>query len=623
MCGFAGQVNIEGLALDREQRLTHLRAMGQQLARRGPDDEQFYDDGYLSLVFRRLSIIDLEGGRQPLWNEDRSVLVVVNGEIYNHLDIRSQLKDRHRFSTQSDSEVIVHLYEDRGPRLMEALNGMFALLAWDTRKRHLLLARDRLGIKPLFYTIVGKTLFFASELKALLAHPDCPRDLDWWAFEGGSDDEYRLPTFIKGVNQLPGGHGLEWGCGKPSIPVPYWQLHDSFPVVSDAGAHKADDYILQYGDLLKDSVHKRLMSDVPVGLFLSGGLDSTLLAAMAADAQQELHCFTVVEDSTLEQGDVEQAKRATERLGLNYYPVRYDAKSVLNELDYDLAQFEFLIWAVETPRFDIEWLLKHELHRFAKTQLPDLKVILLGQGADEFAGGYSRSVKSTNPSWQAYTSGLARDQLETRRFQAGIPGHMMQALAAGYPPDRETGVLSEYQRQMLVRTGTLQRYNLWHEDRTSSCRGVEARVPFLDHRLVELLASVPPDLHESLFYNKRIVREQMARALPSYPPDKIKFGFVQSGKNTAINQLIIDLIRRVFPPFRAKYLEQAGAIFSNQRLGAYYQQVISGAEVSTRDLKDFCQCMAIEIFGSMCQEMPQQGPPKGVDPPSPLQIWNS
>jgi asparagine synthase (glutamine-hydrolysing) len=416
MCGFAGQVNLEGLLRDREQRLTHLRAMGQQLARRGPDDEQFYDDGYLSLVYRRLSIIDLEGGQQPLWNEDRSVLAVVNGEIYNHREIRSQLKDHHRFSTQSDSEVVVHLYEDRGPQLMQALNGMFALLAWDTKKRHLLLARDRLGIKPLFYTIVGKTLFFASELKALLAHPDCPRDIDWWAFEGGSADESRLPTFIKEVQQLPGGHGMEWGSGKPNIPVPYWQLSDSFPANPEAGTYKAEDYISQYGDLLRDSVHKRLMSDVPVGLFLSGGLDSTLLAAMAADAKQELHCFTVVEDSALEQGDVEQAKRATEKLGLHYYPVRYDAKTVLDQLDFDLAQFEFLIWAVETPRFDIEWLLKHELHRFAKTKMPQLKVILLGQGADEFAGGYSRSVKSTNPSWQAYISRFGSDQLETRRF---------------------------------------------------------------------------------------------------------------------------------------------------------------------------------------------------------------
>jgi len=294
MCGFAGQLNLDGLASDKSQRLSWLRAMGQQLERRGPDDEQFYDDGFLSLVFRRLSIIDLDGGRQPLWNEDHSVMAVVNGEIYNHQEIRSQLQigqlgDRHQFSTRSDSEVVVHLYEDRGTALMEVLNGMFALLVWDTRNRRLLLARDRLGIKPLFYAVVGNTVIFASELKALLAHPDCPRDLDWWAFEGGGGDEDSLPTYIKGVKHLRGGHSLLVEQGKPLSPVSWWQLRDHFRAGSEPGEYKTEEYLSQYGSLLRDSVHKRLMSDVPVGLFLSGGLDSTLLAAMAADAQQELH----------------------------------------------------------------------------------------------------------------------------------------------------------------------------------------------------------------------------------------------------------------------------------------------------------------------------------------------
>jgi asparagine synthase (glutamine-hydrolysing) len=236
MCGFAGQINLQGLAGRPEQRLTWLRAMGQQLARHGPDDEQFYDDGVLALVFRRLSIIDLAGGRQPIWNEDHSIFAAVNGEIYNHQDIRRRLSTRHVFSTSSDSEVIVHLFEEHGASVMEELNGMFAFIVWDTSNRRLLMARDRLGIKPLFFTVVGNSLIFASKLKALLAHPDCPRDLDWQDFMQSSALKHHLPTSIKEVRQLPGGHYLCVEQGKPIEPCAYWSLRDHIsPAKTAAG----------------------------------------------------------------------------------------------------------------------------------------------------------------------------------------------------------------------------------------------------------------------------------------------------------------------------------------------------------------------------------------------------
>lgn len=621
MCGFAGIINLEGLQGDPEQRRVHLRAMGQQLARRGPDDEQFYDDGFLSLVFRRLSIIDLNSGRQPIWNEDQSVFVAVNGEIYNHQDIRRRLSERHTFATRSDSEVIVHLYEERGAALLEELNGMFAFLVWDTRKRCLLLARDRLGIKPLFYTLAGNSLLFASELKALLAHPLCPRDLDWQSLDPGHGGMHSLSSCIKGIQHLRGGSYLLLEQGKAPGPRPYWSINDHFPAAQNDDARSAEDYISQYGELLHDSVHGQLMSDVPVGLFLSGGIDSTLLATLAADAQQELHCFTVVEDSTIEAGDVEQARRACAELGLHYYPVRYDAQTVLDELDYNLAQFEFLVWAVETPRFSLEWMLKHELHRYAKTRMPQLKVILLGQGADEFAGGYSQSMGRESNSWQNYTHRIAGLHEQLRRAGAGIPEHMFPALAAGYPPDRETSRLAEYHRHMMMRVSSLQSYNLWHEDRTSACQGVEARVPFLDHRLVELLASVPAALHETLFFNKHIVRTQLERALPSYPRDKLKVRFYSTGKGESIGRLRANILRRVFPEFRSKYLDQPGAIFSAASLTAGYQQIISGSGGSEADVQALFQCMAITVFDHLCKTIPAAGAPPGVNPPSPLQAW--
>ncbi len=623
MCGFAGIINLDGLQGDPAQRLVHLRAMGHQLARRGPDDEQFYDDGYLSLVFRRLSIIDLDSGRQPIWNEDHSVFVAVNGEIYNYQDIRKRLEGRHVFSNRSDSEVIVHLYEERGAALMEELNGMFAFLVWDTRNRRLLLARDRLGIKPLFYAVTDHCLIFASELKALLAHPACPRELDWSSFKPGSDGMHSLYSYVRGVQHVRGGQYLLLEQGKTATPRIYWSIKDYFPAAQgETTAQSAEDYVAQYGELLHDSVHKQLMSDVPVGLFLSGGIDSTLLAALAADAQQELHCFTVVENSTIEAGDVEQARRATAELGLHYYPVRFDAQTVLDELDYDLAQFEFLIWAVETPRFSIEWMLKLELHRYAKTRMPDLKVMLLGQGADEFAGGYSQSLGNENQTWPAYTRGLGDIHTQMQRADIGIPDYMHPALAAGYPPDLETGGLAEYHRHMLTRVSLLQRHNLWHEDRTSACQGVEARVPFLDHRLVELLASVPSALHESLFFNKRIVRAQLARALPSYPPNKLKVKFYSTVKGGSIERMRIGMIRRTFPEFRSKYLDQPGAIFSADKMHAHYLQIVSGTAVSNEDLMAFFDCMAITVFDHLCKTFPTAGAPPGIDPPSPLLTWN-
>jgi len=621
MCGFAGQIDLQGLAADQQQRRAWLRAMGSQLARRGPDDEQFYDDGVLALVFRRLSIIDLAGGRQPIWNEDHSVFAAANGEIYNHEDIRLRLRARHEFSTRSDSEVIVHLYEECGADLMEELNGMFAFAVWDTRNRRLLLARDRLGIKPLFFAVAGTSLIFASELKALLAHPDCPRDLDWQDFTQSCELKHHLPTYIRQVRQIPGGHFLCVERGKSIEPRAYWSLRDHISSAPAAAGSSAQSYSSQYGELLHDSVHKRLMSDVPLGLFLSGGIDSTLLAALAADAQQELHCFTVVEDSTIEAGDVDQAEKTCAELGLHYYPVCYDAKGMLDELDFTLEHFEFLVWAVEMPRFSMEWLLKHELHRFAKSRIPELKVILLGQGADEFTGGYSQSMGNENQTWASYQARIAGDHMHDRRLIEGIPLHMHGALADDYPPDPDTAGLSVFQYQMLERTKVLQRYNLWHEDRTSSCHGVEARVPFLDHRLVELLASVPAVMHEPLFFNKQIVRDELARALPSYPRDKLKVRFYSTGREQSITRLHLEIIRRIFPQFRRKYLDQPGAIFSSQRMSAYHNLLIGGGKYTREDLEDFLNCMAISVFDRFRREVPAMGPSAAVDPPSPLQLW--
>ncbi|HET6564166.1 MAG TPA: asparagine synthase-related protein, partial [Xanthomonadales bacterium] len=275
-------INLSGLNATAAERRSALAAMGAQLSRRGPDDEQFYDDGLISLVFRRLSIIDLAGGQQPIWNEDHSILSVVNGEIFNHQELRARLAGRHQFASRSDSEVVVHLFEEGEDELLQQLNGMYALLVWDTHQRRFLLARDRLGIKPLFYAETPGGLLFGSELKALLAHPDCPREIRWADFEPGRGFDDPPCTFLRDVHQLPGGCAMVVaGTGRP-LQKTYWAVQDFFPTAGNNASQDPANWSQRYGELLQDSVSRQLMSDVPLGLFLSGGIDSSLLAAMAA-----------------------------------------------------------------------------------------------------------------------------------------------------------------------------------------------------------------------------------------------------------------------------------------------------------------------------------------------------
>jgi asparagine synthase (glutamine-hydrolysing) len=621
MCGFAGLINLSGLSATATERRRVLAAMGAQLSRRGPDDEQFYDDGYLSLVFRRLSIIDLAGGQQPIWNEDRSVLSVVNGEIFNHREIRERLQARHHFASRSDSEVVVHLYEEGEDELLQQLNGMYALLVWDTRQRRMLLARDRLGIKPLFYAETPGGLLFGSELKAMLAHPHCPRNIQWSDFQPGRGFENPLSTYLCDVHQLPGGQVLTLtGTGALKRKT-YWSVQDFFPTDGGDLQPSPASWSQRYGELLQDSVSRQLMSDVPLGLFLSGGIDSSLLAAMAAKSGQELHCFTVVEENTLATGDVEQSLRLAKHFGFHHYPVHYDTKTLLQDLQFDLEDFEFLVWAVERPQFQPEWFLKLELHRYAKTALPGLKVILLGQGADEFAGGYSRGFGSESRDWQHYSKKLATMHTEKRRVDQGIPTYMRPSLAESFMAAATDDWPSDYHREMVSRTSLLMNYNLWHEDRTSSSQGVEARVPFLDHRLVELLASVPVELHPQLFFDKHIIREQLTRAAPGYPPGKQKVGFYAGGRDETINRLRLDVVRRVYPAYRQKYLENKDAIFSLQALDTHHQYLLQNPNASKLDINEMLTCMAISVFVGWCQGLASRPPPRDRQRPSPLQLW--
>src|SRR5437773_5959746 len=279
MCGICGLVGPGRVDRDALARMTSV------LHHRGPDDEGFfvheYDDVAVGLGFRRLSIIDLDTGNQPIGNEDGSLQVVFNGEIYNFRELRRELEALgHRFATKADTEVIVHLYEEHGARCVERLNGMFAFALWDEQRRELILARDRFGKKPLHYAEVNGSLLFGSELKALLEHPACPRSLDLESLSRYLALEY-VPaphSIFAGVRKLPGGHLLRWHEGRTTIER-YWDL-----TFAHSDERTDDEYVEEFRSHFRDAVRRRLVSDVPLGAFLSGGIDSSSVVAMMVEA---------------------------------------------------------------------------------------------------------------------------------------------------------------------------------------------------------------------------------------------------------------------------------------------------------------------------------------------------
>lgn len=597
MCGFAGFVNFSGLPGTAAQRHRTLDNMLTRVAHRGPDEESFYDDGIIALGFRRLSIIDVEGGQQPFWNESKQILGVVNGEIYNHQELRAQLGKSHRFGSNSDSEVLLHLYEDDDIDMLDKVNGMFAAAIWDAPNRRLVLARDRLGIKPLYYAFTGDTLLFGSELKALLAHPDCPRNLDWQVIKRGNAVHQPItPSYVVGVHHLPAGHMMVFEPDKQCRSFPYWSIHEHFANPDEQPQHSPRHYIERYGELFDDSVNKRLMSEVPLGIFLSGGIDSTLIAAAASSQEAGLHCFTIAEKTTEMTGDLPQAQFVANELDFPLHPVLFDS-TVLDELNFGLEYLEYMIWCADSPRFNFEWFFKRELHRYAKTHFPDLKVILTGTGADEFAGGYSTSFTRPRKNWQEYVGGHVSSswrqfmQLEDKQTDHFYPNSVLQ---------QQRSSRSGYQHMMYMNLSSLQFYNLWHEDRTSSSQGIEARVPFLDHRLVELLASVPPVYFEELFWNKRIVRDQLSRLLPNYAADFPKVPFLDVPCNNSIQLLKVEVLKRTFRDFREKYAKSAGATLPVAQVDRLYQVAVSGSHEANRAIRMLLQVMQVEIFRRVC-----------------------
>jgi asparagine synthase (glutamine-hydrolysing) len=376
MCGLCGVLNFNGQAQVNQ---AGLAAMTATLNKRGPDDMGYFCSGPVGLGHRRLSIIDLKMGHQPLSNEDGSIWIVYNGELYNYREIRAHLeKAGHRFATASDTEVIVHAYEEYGADCLKAMNGMFAFALWDSNRQRLLLARDRIGIKPLYYAKLPHCLLFGSEVKALLAHPQFERRLDVTALNLYLSLEY-VPTphcIFAGVHKIPPGHFLMVEGDNTHLER-YWdvRLDKSEPVAVRTVAECSAE-VLQ---LLHDAVKMELIADVPVGVLLSGGIDSSAVAAMMTRASSRpVPSFCVAfDDPSFDESS--HARLVARHLGTEHHEFPLSA-------DTALAMLPEIVAGLDEPLGDSSIIPTYCLSRFTKEHV---KVALGGDGGDELFGGYS------------------------------------------------------------------------------------------------------------------------------------------------------------------------------------------------------------------------------------------
>ena len=547
MCGIAGIVEF-----DRRARVERglLEAMADSIAHRGPDAEGYFVDGAVGLAHRRLSIIDLEGGVQPLFNEDRSAVVVFNGEIYNYEALASKLEARgHRFATRSDTETIVHAWDEKAESCVDELRGMFAFALWDRRLRRLLLARDRLGIKPLYYHLGPDRLVFASEIKALLVHPDVPREVDREALDLLLSLRY-IPgprTLFRDIRKLQPGHLLVWDERGARVRR-YWEL-------PRAAAAPTPDAPRRLGEALEESVRMHLMSEVPLGIFLSGGLDSTSVLALGDHVAggNPFRTYTVGYDDASEEAR-ESNEFAYGRLAAESFDAQHH-EARMRDADFrDLLPK--IVWHLDEPVADPACVPLYFISRRAREEVT---VVLSGEGADEILAGY----------------GIYPRMLALERLHRALGGGILGALAGRFPGERTRRALAlaalplerryrgvsrafrpELKRRLLGTADEALVDSLFADrfapsagetpldrmlrvdlttwlpddllikaDRMTMANSQELRVPFLDHVVVELAASLPRSAKLRGATGKAALRDAMANRVPRAILERRKKGF--------------------------------------------------------------------------------------------------
>jgi asparagine synthase (glutamine-hydrolysing) len=553
MCGIAGKFTFDRTRpIDRER----LAAMTTVIAHRGPDSDGFYVAGGIGLGHRRLSIIDLATGDQPLANEDQTIWVVFNGEIYNFAEIRTELEQfGHRFRTHSDTEVIVHAYEQWGERAVDRFRGMFAIALWDEPNRRLLLVRDRLGVKPMYYAVTESGVTFGSEIKAVLEDPDVPRE---WSAE--ALDAYLALTYVpcphtmyRAICKLPPAHLLVAERGQVSI-RPYWDLE----FTGDGDPRREDEYLEQLDALITESVRLRLVSDVPLGAFLSGGIDSSaVVAAMAATSASRVVTTTVGFDEHAF-NELEYARTVARHLGVEQHEriVHADIADLLPTL----------AWHLDEPFADSSAVPTYYVSKAARERVT---VALSGDGGDELWAGYARhrveraeldarrwlgpfgrvaaqigsllplSVKGTRSLRHLALSpadACARKHAYGQ-FEAGARSALYSADFAGTVRDADpfAGFRRAYaachsrdplDRALYVDVKTYLVDDIMTKvDKMSMAVSLESREPLLDHKLLEFAARVPAALKLKNGQGKYLLRRVLERRVPKAIVDRPKHGF--------------------------------------------------------------------------------------------------
>ncbi len=514
MCGIAGAFNRRGRGIEAGV----LERMAEEIIHRGPDDSGFYISPNAGLAFRRLSIIDLSGGHQPMGNEDGSVQVILNGEIYNYRELAAELRVAgHIFKTKSDTETIVHGYEQWGDDVFKHLNGMFGIAILDTKRNRMLVARDRFGIKPVYWTEQDGLFLFASEIKSILSHPLVSRSVDWKAV--GEYVTLRYPlgpeTMFSGIQRLPSA-GLMIVDVAGVRQSSYWQMPYDGPMITSMEEAEGE-----METALRDAVSSHLVSDVPLGLFLSGGVDSTsMLAFMSELSSKPVKTFTA------NLGDNLTTDVAASRGAADYF--KADHHEVMIE-PADIGLLEEIIWHLDQPISDPAVLPTYLLSKAARQEVT---VVLTGEGSDETNAGYRTYLRQAafakNETWLralvpfwpliqripgvggrlSRFMKIAHCTSEAEKFLLAIRGDdesdilSTQARNAAVGTESKIAALLELcasrdpveRMQHIDRWTWMSECTLMKADRMTMAASLEARVPFLDHPLAVLAARISPAL---------------------------------------------------------------------------------------------------------------------------------
>jgi asparagine synthase (glutamine-hydrolysing) len=554
MCGIAGIFNLDGAPVAQES----LRRMIAMLAHRGPDATGFHSENGVGLAHARLSIIDLAGGQQPMCNEDSSLWIIFNGEIFNYVELREELRSKgHRFATLSDTEVILHLYEEKGEDCVRHLNGQWAFAIWDNRRRRLFLSRDRVGVRPLFYTEANEAFIFGSEIKAIFSHPEVTREIDVKGLDEVFTYWCTVPptTLFRNIHELPPGHSMTVDAGGVAVRQ-YWdyQFERTPEVVDPSQVQVYADELLE---LLIDATQIRLRSDVPVGAYLSGGLDSTVTTALVKKfTNARLRTFSVTfDDAEFDESCFQ--REAAEFLDTEHQEVRC-SKNQIGEV------FPDVVWHTEKPVLRTAPAPLYLLSRLVRKS--GYKVVVTGEGADEVLGGYDifkeskiRRFWESQPDsrmrpmllrrlypymqnlqnqpdayrkaffhvkvdrdLQPFFSHIPRWQL-TARLKTFFSDGTRAAIAADDSYSRVRGRLSDgylswdsfCQAQYLEAKYLLPGYILSSQgDRVAMAHSVEGRFPFLDHRVVEFASKLPVSMKMKVLNEKYLLKRCAAALIP-------------------------------------------------------------------------------------------------------------